>query len=49
MTGQRSDSDVFRLVGYSDADFAADKGDRKPVTGGLITIDDMSVSWVGKK
>ena len=29
------------MVGYSDADFAADKGDRKSVTGGFITIDGM--------
>ena len=37
------------MVGYSDADFAADKGDRKSVTGGLITIDGMPVSWMCKK
>ena len=49
ITGQTSDSDVLRVVGYSDADFAADKGDRKSITSGLITIDEMPMSWICKK
>ena len=31
--------------GYSDADFAADKSDRKSVTGGLIEVASMLVVW----
>ncbi|KAE8991327.1 hypothetical protein PR001_g21255 [Phytophthora rubi] len=33
----------------SDEDFVADKEDRKSVTGGLVTIDGMPVSWTCKK
>ncbi|GMF60978.1 unnamed protein product [Phytophthora fragariaefolia] len=40
---------VARFVAYSDADFAADKEDRKSVTGGLVTMDGMPVSWTCKK
>ncbi|GMF48934.1 unnamed protein product [Phytophthora fragariaefolia] len=38
-----------RMVGCSDADFAADKQDRKSVTGGFITIDGMVVAWICRK
>ncbi|OWZ07792.1 Transposon Polyprotein Reverse transcriptase [Phytophthora megakarya] len=37
------------VVGYSDADYAADEADRKPITGGLVTVDGMAVSWICKK
>ncbi|GMF47391.1 unnamed protein product [Phytophthora fragariaefolia] len=36
----------LEVVGYCDADFAADKQDRKSVTGGFITIDGMAVAWI---
>ena len=32
MVGNGDDSNVLQVVGYSDADFAADKCDRKSVT-----------------
>ncbi|POM67045.1 Pol Polyprotein [Phytophthora palmivora] len=41
----RGDGDVdqpLRVVGYSDADSAADKADRKSTTGGLVTVDGMT-------
>ena len=34
---------------YSDADFAADKSDRKSLTGGIILLIGMDVSWCAKK
>ncbi|GMF44885.1 unnamed protein product [Phytophthora fragariaefolia] len=34
------------VAAFSDADFAADKAGRKSVTGGLLTVDGMAVSWV---
>uniref|UniRef100_H3GWD4 Integrase catalytic domain-containing protein n=1 Tax=Phytophthora ramorum TaxID=164328 RepID=H3GWD4_PHYRM len=37
------------VIAYSDADFAVDKTDRKSVTGGLLTVDGMPVSWICKK
>ncbi|GMF55875.1 unnamed protein product [Phytophthora fragariaefolia] len=37
------------VVRYSDADYAADKADRKSTTGGLMTVDGIIVSWVCKK
>ncbi|KAG6614663.1 Integrase catalytic core protein [Phytophthora cinnamomi] len=37
------------VVGYSDADYAADKADRKSTTGGLVPVDGMAVSWICKK
>uniref|UniRef100_A0AAV1VGL1 Polyprotein n=1 Tax=Peronospora matthiolae TaxID=2874970 RepID=A0AAV1VGL1_9STRA len=49
MIGREDEPKLLQVVGYSDADFAADKGDRKSVTGGLITIDGMPVSWMCKK
>ncbi|KAJ8523758.1 hypothetical protein ON010_g17361 [Phytophthora cinnamomi] len=37
------------VVGYSDADYAADKADRKSTTGGLVSVDGIAVSWICKK
>ena len=37
------------LESYSDADFAADKGDRKLLTGAIVLLNGMSVSWAAKK
>ncbi|GMF42843.1 unnamed protein product [Phytophthora fragariaefolia] len=39
----------LKVIAYSDADFAADKADRKFVTGHLLTVDGMPVSWICKK
>ncbi|KAG3067236.1 hypothetical protein PI124_g21838 [Phytophthora idaei] len=49
MKGEGSRQEDLKVVAYSDADFAADKEDRKSVTGGLVTVDEMAVSWVCKK
>lgn len=40
---------ALRLEGFSDADFAADKTDRKSVTGGVVLLDGMPILWVCKK
>ncbi|CAI5732635.1 unnamed protein product [Peronospora farinosa] len=37
------------LESYSDADFAADKADRKSLTGGVIRLNWIAVSWTAKK
>ena len=39
----------WEWFGQKDADFAADKGDMKSITGGFITIDEISMSFVCKK
>jgi hypothetical protein len=39
----------LKVTAFSDADFAADKTDRKSVTGGLLTVDGMAVSWICRK
>ena len=49
MKGDLSGPDGIKIVGYSDADFAADRTDRKSITGGWITVDEMPVSWMAKK
>ena len=37
------------LETYSDADFAADKSDIKSLTGGVVMLNGMPVSWTAKK
>uniref|UniRef100_A0AAV1VBP2 Polyprotein n=1 Tax=Peronospora matthiolae TaxID=2874970 RepID=A0AAV1VBP2_9STRA len=39
----------IQLEAYSDADFAAEKSDRKSLTGGIIRLNGMPVSWTSKK
>ena len=39
----------IQLEAYSDADFAAEKSDRKSLTGGIIRLNGTSVSWTSKK
>ncbi|KAG3137919.1 hypothetical protein PI124_g128 [Phytophthora idaei] len=41
--------DEVAIESWSDADFAADKGDRKSVTGGVVTVDGSIVQWICKK
>ena len=41
--------DKIKIVGYRDADFAADRTDRKSITGGWIKVDGMPVSCMVKK
>lgn len=49
MDGKVEPGGDVNIVGYSDADFAADKADRKSLTGDWITVDGMPVTWVAKK
>ena len=39
----------FKLIGYSDADFAGCKVDRKSTSGGCQFLGDRLVSWSSKK
>uniref|UniRef100_A0AAV1T9G7 Uncharacterized protein n=1 Tax=Peronospora matthiolae TaxID=2874970 RepID=A0AAV1T9G7_9STRA len=39
----------IQLEAYSDADFAAEKSDRKSFTGSIIRLNGMPVSWTSKK
>ena len=49
MKGDLLGTDGIKIVGYSDADFAAGRTDRKSITGGWISVDGMPVSWMAKK
>ncbi|POM74197.1 Polyprotein, partial [Phytophthora palmivora] len=49
MRGDRGTDELLEVVAYSDADSAADMEDRKSVTGGLVTMDGMLVSWTCQK
>ena len=44
MTLAKSVQDKVTLDSYSDAEFASDKMDRKPLTGGVILLNGMAVS-----
>ena len=44
-----SSSNNFRLVGYSDSDWAGDLDDRKSTTGFLFYIGDTTFTWISKK
>uniref|UniRef100_A0AAV1UQ30 Uncharacterized protein n=1 Tax=Peronospora matthiolae TaxID=2874970 RepID=A0AAV1UQ30_9STRA len=41
--------DLTKIESWSDADFAADKSDRKLVSGCVLTMDRAVVSWACKK
>ena len=41
--------DPIQILSWSDADFAADKSDRKSVSGCVLTMDGAVVSWACKK
>ena len=49
MSVPRNDGDQIILASWSDSDYAADKADRKSVTGGVLTMDNAIVQWVCKK
>ncbi|CAI5728715.1 unnamed protein product [Peronospora farinosa] len=49
MVPERDAGDAPTLESFSDADFAADKQDRKSITGGVVRLNDMVVSWCAKK
>uniref|UniRef100_A0AAV1V3X7 Reverse transcriptase Ty1/copia-type domain-containing protein n=2 Tax=Peronospora matthiolae TaxID=2874970 RepID=A0AAV1V3X7_9STRA len=40
---------TMRLEAFSDADYAADKSDRKSMTGGVVRLNGMAVSWSARK
>ncbi|KAG6579887.1 Integrase catalytic core protein [Phytophthora cinnamomi] len=42
-------ADEVKLIGYSDADYAADRTDRKSVGGGELYVDGTMVGWFCKK
>ncbi|KAE9046843.1 hypothetical protein PR003_g2909 [Phytophthora rubi] len=44
MKDQGALKEPLKVIAYSDADFAADKADRKSVAEGLLTVDGMPVS-----
>ncbi|KAE9355288.1 hypothetical protein PF008_g4131 [Phytophthora fragariae] len=41
--------DTIVVEGYSDADFAGDREDRKSVSGGVLMVCGMVVGWICKK
>ena len=41
--------DALHIEAYSNADFADDKADRKSLTGGVVYLNGMAVSWTAKK
>lgn len=43
------DKDGVLVEAYSDADYAADKTDRKSVTGGVLMVGGIIVGWICKK
>ncbi|PKU59392.1 putative mitochondrial protein [Dendrobium catenatum] len=44
-----SSSNDFRLVGYSDSDWASDMNDRKSTTGYVFFMGDIAFTWISKK
>ncbi|GAB9471215.1 unnamed protein product, partial [Globisporangium polare] len=49
MDAMASGREPLTLESYSDADYAADKADRKSLTGGVVLMNGMPVSWICKK
>jgi hypothetical protein len=49
MKGCSAMEEPLKVTAFNDADFAADKKDRKSMTGGLLTVDGMAVSWICRK
>jgi hypothetical protein len=39
----------LNLVGYSDADYASDKADRKSIIGNVFMLAEGAVSWLSRK
>ena len=49
ITPRKNKGMSIMVESYSDADFTADKIDRKSLTGGTILLNGMAVSWCAKK
>ena len=43
------EKDVITATKWNDSDFAADKTDRKSITGGVLTVSGYIVHWICKK
>ena len=41
--------DQFKIVGYADADFAGDVGDRKSTSGNITMLGNGAITWLSKK
>lgn len=48
MKNMVKESNLFEITSSSDAEFAADKHDRKSLTGGVILLKGIAVSWICK-
>lgn len=46
---QGDDNEAIQLVGYSDADYAADKSDRKCIMGQIFMLGGGPISWASRK
>ena len=49
MAPARMSFDTLQLEVYSDADYTADRADRKSLTEGVVVLNGMAVSWTAKK
>ena len=49
MAPARTSCDALQLEAYSDAEFAADNADRKSLTGGVVLLNGMAVSWTATR
>ena len=49
MTPVHDASSPITLETYSDADYAADKNDRKSLTGSVVLVNGMDISWASRK
>ena len=49
MATKQTSRDALQFEAYSDADYAADKTDRKSLMGGLAYLKGKAVSWAAKK
>uniref|UniRef100_A0AAV1VBX8 Integrase catalytic domain-containing protein n=1 Tax=Peronospora matthiolae TaxID=2874970 RepID=A0AAV1VBX8_9STRA len=49
MTPVHDASSPITLEAYSDANYAADKSDRKSLTGSVVLVNGMAVSWASRK
>ena len=48
MKVNRNDQDIFKIMGYSDSDYAGNKDDRKSVTGLIIYCCGVPIAWKSK-
>ena len=46
---EQDDHEALRLDAFTDTDFAANKADRKSMTGGVLRLNGIAVSWGARK